>query len=121
MMMVSEELEYKCIHEKRLNKNENRITELEARANFKEQKIEDLSVNIHDMNEKLDNIAKSVNDLKLQSIKDDNAIVQQLADNKREIAELKSSQDTLWKALTLGLSALSILFVILSFLITIIH
>ena len=56
---MSEEIEnprkYVCIHERRLNKNENRITELEAKASFKEERIHELKISMDEMDKKLDN------------------------------------------------------------------
>ncbi len=98
--------EYVCIHEKRLGKNENRITELEARADFKDQKITELNDNIKEMDKKLDQLNNNFTQFMVQSNKGDSELEirlksyeTQLETNKTELKNLKDTIKDLKKSL----------------------
>ena len=111
---IEDTKKYVCIHEKRLNKNENRITELEARANFKEERIHELKVSIDEIDKKLDKIDDCVHQLKLQSERDDFNI-----DNR--VTQLETTQNTLKWIIGIGLTAIGTATTVLAFIMTIMH
>lgn len=115
---MSEEIEnprkYVCIHERRLNKNENRITELEAKASFKEERIHELKISMDEMDKKLDKIDDCVHHLKLQSERDDFNI-----DNR--VTQLETTQNTLKWVIGIGLTAIGTATAVLAFVVTIVH
>ena len=78
-----------CIYEKRLNKNENRITELEAKADFKEQRINELGHKMEEMDNKLDRINDAIQDLKIQSNSNDYNIDKRLTTVETTVRVLK--------------------------------
>lgn len=81
--------EYICIHEKRIGKTENRITELEARADFKDEKIIQIIQDQKRMEEKIDHIAEAVNQLQLQSLRDDKDIDKRVTSLENTVQVLK--------------------------------
>jgi len=81
--------DYICIHEKRIGKTENRITELEARADFKDEKIIQVIDDQRRMEEKIDHIAEAVNQLQLQSLRDDKDIDKRVTSLENTVQVLK--------------------------------
>lgn len=83
------EPDYVCIHEKRIGKTENRITELEARANFKDERMNQILEDQKRMEEKIDHIADAVNQLQLQSLRDDKDIDKRVTSLENTVQVLK--------------------------------
>ena len=114
ILLSSKTKEYVCIHEKRIGKTENRITELEARADFKELRIDELSHKMEEMDKKLDKITESISELQIQSKADDYSI-------DKRVTSIESELSTTRWILGFSVGALSCAVAVLTFLMTIIH
>lgn len=93
-----------CIHEEQLSGQSRKLAELEAHINYKDKRIDELIKDQKSMENKIDKIADNVNSLMLKSVQDDNNL------NQR-VTALESSQDTIYKFL----SVITVIFMILTF------
>ena len=103
-----------CKYEKRFNKDENRITELETEIKFKKEKIDDLKSSMEEIDKKLDKIDHCLNELKLQSERDDFNI-------DTRVTQLETAQKTLKNIIVIGLSCIGTAVAVLAFLVAIMH
>ena len=116
MIMESKEPlpQYVCIHEKQVNQHEVDIAELKTRVEYKHQIIEDMKNSIDKLDAKLDKINDSLGELKLQSERDD-------FDINNRVTKLETSQATLRRVISVGLTAVGTAVAVLAFILTNLH
>ena len=118
-MMTSEHVD--CIHEEQIQNHSRKIAELETRADYKEQMIRDLAERMKDMKKSLDSLEKTITEFILKSINDDSNIRELVNLQDNRITALETTNKTLKWIIGIGLTVLSILITILSFLIAHLH
>lgn len=89
MKMSEDKTDYICIHEKRLGKTENRITELETRADYKDKRIDELNNNIKDLKNTVDSFDDNLTNFLLKSVQDDNNIDKRVTSLESTVNVLK--------------------------------
>lgn len=107
-------MEYQCIKEDQLVKQEVDIAELKTRVDYKHQRIDELKQKIEEMDKKLDKIDGCLSKLEMESKTDDFNIDNRLTKVENTLTVLK------WVS-GIGLSIIGTAVAVLGFIMTVMH
>ena len=120
-LMMTDKVEYNCIHEELLQSHSLQLKEHETELHFKKEKLDEIKSNNERMEEKIDDIKDSVNEIILASKRDDSQLKEIIAKQDNRITALETTNKTLKWIVGIGLTGLSVGVGFLAFLITHIH
>ena len=119
--MMTDKVEYNCIHEELLQNHSLQLKEHETELHFKKEKLDEIKEDNKRMEEKLDDIKECVNEIILASKRDDSQLKEIIAKQDNRITALETTNKTLKWVTGIGLTGLGVAVTFLAFLITHIH
>lgn len=119
--MMTDKVEYNCIHEELLQNHSLQLKEHETELHYKKEKLDEIKEDNKRMEEKIDDIKDCVNEIILASKRDDSQLKEIIAKQDNRITALETTNRTLKWVTGIGLSAAGVGIGFLGFLIMHIH
>ena len=89
MNQMTENKEYRCIHEELIREHELQLNDLKNELNYKKERLDSMDKKIDKIDKKIDNLSENVNTIMLKSVQGDSEIDKRVTSLETTVNVLK--------------------------------